>query len=111
MIGRRAAHSAAIERETVRPARVESTPAEDLETVVRRKAPWSVILFNDDVHTFDEVILQVIKATRCSLSQAERYVWQAHMTGRSRVFDGPMDDCLQVQGVLREIALRTEIQG
>jgi len=73
--------------------------------------PWCVILFNDDVHSFDEVIVQVVKATGCSMMEAERIAWRTHISGLSRVFEGEMDRCLTVQGVLREIELVTEIRG
>ncbi|MDQ7053486.1 MAG: ATP-dependent Clp protease adaptor ClpS [candidate division KSB1 bacterium] len=39
--------------------------------------PWKVILYNDDIHTFDEVILQLRKATGCSDAEAERIALQA----------------------------------
>lgn len=73
--------------------------------------PWRVILFNDDIHSFDEVIFQVIKATGCSASEAEAYVWEVHIRGKAAVFEGSFEDCFRVQGVLREIQLVTEIEG
>jgi ATP-dependent Clp protease adaptor protein ClpS len=39
-------------------------PVQDDEVLIQD--PAKVILFNDEVHTFDEVISQLIKATRCS---------------------------------------------
>ena len=77
----------------------------------RLSEPWRVILFNDEIHTFEEVIYQVVKATGCSLAEAEQHAWRAHFQGKTAVYDGGMDSCLKVQGVLREIALVTEIQG
>lgn len=35
-----------------------------------------VILFNDDYHTFDQVIQQLIKAIRCTPQQGERMAGQ-----------------------------------
>ncbi|PSQ72236.1 MAG: hypothetical protein BRD26_02705, partial [Bacteroidetes bacterium QH_1_64_81] len=37
--------------------------------------PWFVILFNDEVHTFEEVIGQLVKATGCSRGEAEDMAW------------------------------------
>ena len=73
--------------------------------------PWRVILFNDDIHTFDEVIMQLIKATGCTMSQAKAYAIEAHTRGKTRVFEGTFEECFRVQGVLREIQLVTEIEG
>jgi ATP-dependent Clp protease adaptor protein ClpS len=72
--------------------------------------PFKVVLFNDNYHTFDEVINQIIKATRCGKEKAEAHTWEVHNKGRSIVYDGEMGECLRVSAVLEEINLRTEIQ-
>ncbi|WP_235923221.1 ATP-dependent Clp protease adaptor ClpS [Candidatus Chlorobium masyuteum] len=71
---------------------------------------YRVVLFNDEEHSFDEVIDQIIKAIRCSRSKAERHTWEVHTRGRSIVFAGAMAECLRVSSILEEIALKTEIQ-
>ena len=90
---------------------IGTTIRESDQSDSRLTEPWQVILFNDEVHTFEEVIFQVMKATSCSIDDAERHAWRAHFQGKTQVYDGPMDSCLRVQGVLREIALLTEIRG
>lgn len=84
---------------------------EEEATEERLDEPWSVILYNDDVHTFDEVITQLIKATGCSSSEAEKLAWTVHTEGKATVYEGPFEECFEVQGVLREIELITEIKG
>jgi ATP-dependent Clp protease adaptor protein ClpS len=74
------------------------------------QSPARVILFNDEVHTFEEVIGQLIKALRCDSSKAEGMTWEVHNSGKAAVFEGPMDECVKVSGVLEEIALHTQIQ-
>src|SRR5690606_38535081 len=81
------------------------------ETEERLDTPWRVILYNDDIHTFDEVIHQIIKATGCSTEQAEAHAWTVHTEGKDCVFEGTFEECFRVQGVLREIQLVTEIEG
>jgi ATP-dependent Clp protease adapter protein ClpS len=103
------------------PERETAPPTEDPDVEVEEQPeptsgagtdrPWRVILFNDEVHTFDEVIGQLVKATGCSPSRAERLAWQVHTRGKASVYEGDFEDCLQVQTVLREIQLVTEIQG
>lgn len=73
--------------------------------------PWQVILFNDEVHSFDQVILQVQKATGCGLKEATRITFEAHMNGKSVAFRGEFADCHRVAGILREIQLIVEIRG
>jgi ATP-dependent Clp protease adaptor protein ClpS len=69
-----------------------------------------VILFNDEWHTFEEVIHQIIKATGCSLDKAEQLTWEVHDSGKAMVFEGDMTDCLRVSGILEEIGLHTQIE-
>ena len=85
--------------------------AVDEETEERLDAPWKVILYNDAIHSFEEVILQLIKATGCSTQDAERIAWQAHMMGKTVAYQGTFDECFRVNGVLCEIQLVTEIEG
>jgi ATP-dependent Clp protease adapter protein ClpS len=68
-----------------------------------------VILYNDDWHTFDEVIAQLIKAVHCSFEKARAHAFEVHIKGKSIVFTGEMSKCLRVSGILEEIALTTEI--
>ena len=75
------------------------------------KRPWKVVLYNDNIHSFDEVILQVQKATGCSEQEATRISRQAHFNGKAIAYAGEFVDCNKVVGVLREIGLLVEIQG
>lgn len=69
-----------------------------------------VILFNDEWHTFDEVINQIIKAVKCSHEEAEKYTWEVHTQGKSCVYNGAISECVKVSAVLEEIALHTQIE-
>jgi len=91
------------------PPQTETIDAEEAEE--RIDEPWSVILYNDEIHTFDEVINQLVKATGCSTSEAEKLAWTVHTEGKATVFEGPFEECFEVQSVLREIQLVTEIKG
>lgn len=88
----------------------EQTAAARQETLVDTLDAYRVVLFNDDVHTFDEVIFQIIKAIQCTRSQAEKHTWEVHTTGRSIIYAGTLPACLKVSSVLEEIDLKTEIQ-
>ena len=68
-----------------------------------------VILYNDDWHSFDEVILQIMKAIQCSFDQARNKAFEAHVKGNTVIYNGKFNDCLKVSSVLEEIALRTQI--
>ena len=86
-------------------------PDFDLDVDVDTKIGLSsrVILFNDDWHSFEEVISQLLKATKCTFEQARDRTFEVHVKGQSIVFTGPMSNCLKVSNILEEIALLTQI--
>ena len=82
----------------------------DDDSDVLVQTPAKVILFNDELHTFDEVIGQIIKATGCDLTSAEALTWEVHHSGKAMVFEGEMRNCVRVSAVLEEIDLTTQIE-
>lgn len=92
------------------PKQVEVLEAES-ETEEGVSTPWRLILYDDDIHTFDEVIEQLMKATGCSLAKAEEMTWTVHNEGKALVHEGEFEECLRIDGVLKEIQLITEIKG
>lgn len=95
----------------VEPAPPEVEEVEDEDESSGTDEPWTVILFNDEVHTFEEVIGQIMKATGCARGKAEDLTWTVHNEGKATVFEGPFEECFEVQSVLKEIQLVTEIRG
>lgn len=77
---------------------------------VATEEPAKVILFNDEVHTFEEVILQLMKAIKCTQTRAEALALEVHNTGKAMVYAGEMIRCMEVSGVLEEIKLMTQIE-
>lgn len=84
----------------------ETLLMDDVEVLL----PAKVILYNDHIHTFDEVISQLVKAVRCSSAKAEEYVHEVHTRGLACVYEGEMLECLKVSGVLEEISLNTAVE-
>lgn len=82
----------------------------EISTTDDVKTSCKVILFNDEWHTFDEVINQIIKATGCNTEKAESLTWEVHSKGKAMVYDGELQQCLKVSSVLEEIALHTQIE-
>lgn len=91
-----------------------NAPAEldlpELDEEIATKLSSRVILFNDEWHSFDEVIEQIIKATGCNYDKAEDLTWEVHNAGKAMVYEGDMGECLRVSNVLEEIMLRTQIE-
>ena len=82
-------------------------PEIDEETEVG--LPLKVLLFNDDWHSFDEVISQLIKATRCAFDEARSFAFEVHVKGKAVVYTGELKEYLKVTSILEEIALHTQI--
>jgi len=72
--------------------------------------PWQTVLFNDEVHSFDEVILQIQKATGYSLEKATQLTWRVHNSGKAVVYIGSKEDCGKVMAVLQQIRLIVQIE-
>ena len=82
----------------------------DLEDEVITQEPAKVILFNDDVHSFDEVIVQLMKAVRCTQHKAEALAMEVHNNGKAIVFSGEILRCMEASHILEEIKLMTQIE-
>jgi ATP-dependent Clp protease adaptor protein ClpS len=85
-------------------------PQEEKDVDVLIEQPARVILYNDEIHSFDEVIGQIIKAIGCDSIKAEALTWEVHNSGKAMIFEGQMTECLKVSHVLEEIALNTQIE-
>jgi len=83
---------------------------EDVLDETKIQEPAKAVLFNDEVHTFDEVIHQIMKATGCDRTTAEAKTLEVHHTGKSIVYIGDLVKCLQVTSVLEEIELMTQVE-
>ncbi|MBI3805557.1 MAG: ATP-dependent Clp protease adaptor ClpS [Nitrospirae bacterium] len=82
----------------------------DAKNEVEEELPWNVILYNDDLHSFDEVILQVQKATGVALERAVEITLEAHLKGRAVCYTGLLERCEHVAAVLQQIGLTVEIE-
>jgi ATP-dependent Clp protease adaptor protein ClpS len=82
---------------------------EEIDSEIHPDLPWNVILYNDDLHSFEEVILQVQKATGFSMESAIEITLEAHNKGRAICFSGSLEKCNQVANILKEIGLHVEI--
>ncbi len=72
--------------------------------------PWQVVLFNDDVHGFDEVILQIQKATGYPLQMAAELTMRVHEKGKASIYFGALEKCESVDAVLSQIRLVSRVE-
>jgi len=74
--------------------------------------PYNVLLFNDNHHSFDEVILMIVAAIKCSPSRAAELANEAHSKGQAIVFTGTLETCELKEMILSgpPAALTTKIE-
>ncbi len=66
---------------------------------------WAVIVWNDDVNTFDHVIKALMEILRHTQTRAEQLAWQVHRSGKAVVAVRPKDEAeaavsrLQARGI------------
>lgn len=85
------------------------TCTEDLviEELIDQK---DLIVFNDDVNSFDHVIATLKKICRHSEIQAEQCTWIIHYNGKCQVKRGPYSKLEPMCTALLERGLSAEIQ-
>jgi|AntRauTorcE11897_2_1112592.scaffolds.fasta_scaffold00776_13 ATP-dependent Clp protease adapter protein ClpS len=105
-------HDLRMQMEEASPQKGPETDVLDLpEEDEAEDTPWRVILYDDDIHTFDEVINQLLKALGCPVETAEEITLKVHNDGKATAYEGSFEECLKVNSVLLEIQLVTEIKG
>ena len=68
-----------------------------------------VVIFNNEINSFDEVILALIQATGCDLEEAEIEAWEAHHYGKAPVHFADKEACLDAAAVISSIGVKTEV--
>jgi len=81
---------------------------EELEVV--EKLENQVILYNDDVNTFDWVIESLVKVCDHKPLQAEQCAWLVHLKGKCAVKNGDFDELRKYQSALSDRGLSAEIE-
>ena len=69
----------------------------------------SIILYNDDVNTFDHVIECLVKLCDHSYLQAEQCAYIVHYSGKCTVKTGPLEDLIPRCTALLEEGLSAEV--
>ena len=82
---------------------------EVLETTEGHKKFNEIVLFNDDVNTFDHVIQTLVDACNHTYEQAEQCSLLVHYKGKCTVKTGPYDDLKPRCSKLLQAGLSAEI--
>lgn len=69
-----------------------------------------IVLFNDDVNTFDHVIQTLVKVCNHEALQAEQCAMLVHYKGKCDVKSGEINDLVPMCSALLDAGLSAEIQ-
>jgi len=64
----------------------------DLDTFFDTEDLWAVIVWNDDVTTFQTVIQAFVEIFNHSVERADRLAWKIHQTGKAVAAIRPKDE-------------------
>ena len=70
---------------------------------------WMVVIFNNDYTPFDVVILALVRATGCTMEEAEIEAWEAHTFGKAPVHFASKQECESAATVISSIGVKTEV--
>ena len=84
-------------------------PDEDIQQTVQTKREHELVLYNDDVNTFDHVINTLISVCDHSVMQAQQCAYIVHFSGKCIVKTGSISDLEPRCIMLVEAGLSAEI--
>jgi len=82
---------------------------ESTDVVEQEVNQHEIILFNDDIHTFDYVIDSLISVCEHTLQQAEQCTYLVHFKGKCAVKTGEFNELKTRCSKLLELGLSAEI--
>ena len=91
---------------------MESTKISPLpqdDAAVLEDSGCSLVLHNDDIHTFDYVIKALVDICRITYAQAEQCTILVHCHGKCTIKHGSYDDLLPMHTALIDKQLTSEI--
>lgn len=71
---------------------------------------WGVLIFNNPVNSFNEVIEILMRSTGCGTQEAYIETWEAHTYGKALVHFASQTECEVVAAMIATIGVRTEIR-
>ncbi len=88
----------------------ETLTAYEQDTVAVLTDQKDLVVFNDDVNTFDHVIESLIKVCKHEVEQAEQCTWIIHFNGKCQVKRGEYEKLAPMCTALLDRGITAEIQ-
>ena len=88
----------------------ETLTAFEQDTVAVLTEQKDLVVYNDDVNTFDHVIESLIKVCKHEVEQAEQCTWIIHFNGKCQVKRGEYEKLAPMCTALLDRGITAEIQ-
>ncbi|MCU0352186.1 MAG: ATP-dependent Clp protease adaptor ClpS [Cytophagales bacterium] len=89
---------------------LHDTETEVLEEQATEEAEmWNLVVFNDDVNTFDHVIETLIEVCEHEPEQAEQCTWIIHFKGKCTVKTGAFDKMAVMRNAICNRGISAEV--
>lgn len=85
------------------------SPQHDEATLEEDLALHNLVVFNDDVNTFDHVIESLIEVCGHSPEQAEQCTWIIHYRGKCAVKEGMWDELVPLRNAICNRGISAEV--
>src|SRR5438874_1830527 len=69
-----------------------------------------VIVYDNDYNSFEQVTMILVRATGCSIEEAEMETWEVHNLGKSVVHHGSPEECERAASIIRTIGIHVEVR-
>lgn len=83
---------------------------EKIESKEKKEENKSLILFNDNVNSFQWVILSLVQVCGHGMTQAEQCAYIAHYKGKCKIKSGTFEDLEPYYNTLLKRGINVEIQ-
>ena len=70
---------------------------------------WVVVVYNNEVNTWDQVVGILMKATACTEEEADIETWEIDRLGKSVVHHGGEEVCQKAASIIRTIGIQVEV--
>lgn len=84
---------------------VEFSPSSLIESDLSKRE-FVAVLYNDEIHTYDNVIYALMKSIRCSNKVGTDYATTVDREGRAIIFHGSFEKCSSLKEQIAEITLK-----
>lgn len=91
--------------QTVHQPEIEVLEEESTDT----QAMWNLVVFNDDVNTFEHVIETLIEVCEHTPEQAEQCTWLIHYKGKCTVKTGSFDELAPMRNAICHRGISAEV--